>query len=278
MTSPNSKKKKASKKKAERKTRSSGKRTYVTPEGNEYPSATTILQVVNKPALVPWAAKQERLWCVEAATELYELLDQSVKFAPLVYQQVLNDKIGFLKKYQKELTEAADIGTQVHNRIEWEIKDQLKLNIDEVSGERTPVPPLDTIAAQNSFLRFAQWEQTVMFEPLKVEQIVWSDTFQYAGTFDWIAMVNGVLTLGDWKTGKRIYPEVAMQLSSYVMAMVEQRLLKPPIQGCCVRLPKVETDPEAEIKLYSWEELLEAFEAFKACAKLFHWQGGMKGE
>ena len=28
--------------------------------GEEYPSVTTILQVVNKPALGPWYAKQER--------------------------------------------------------------------------------------------------------------------------------------------------------------------------------------------------------------------------
>ena len=269
MTNPPSKKKKA-----KRKTRADGKRTYVTPEGNEYPSATTILQVVNKPALVPWAAKQERLWCIEAAAELYELLDQQHKFSPTVYRQVITDKIGFIKKYQKELEDAGQIGTQVHNRIEWEIKEQMGLN--EVSGEHLPVPPLETIEAQNSFLKFAQWEQTVHFEPLHIEQMVWSDTYKYAGTFDWIAHVDGVLTLGDWKTGKRIYPEVACQLSSYVMACCEMKILKPPIQGCCVRLPKLETDPVADIRIYTWEEMLEAFDAFKACIELFHWQGGMK--
>jgi hypothetical protein len=82
--------------------------------------------------------------------------------------------------------------------------------------------------------------------------------------------------LGDWKTGKRIYIEVIMQLAAYIFAAIEMGIIEPPVQGCVVRLPKVKTDPEAEMQIYSWEEIQAGFEAFKHCMGLFHWSGGMK--
>ena len=36
----------------------------------------------------------------------------------------------------------------------------------------------------------------------------------YAGTADFIAKVDGKLTIGDFKTSKAIYPEAALQLSA----------------------------------------------------------------
>ena len=260
------------------KTRKSGKRTYETPDG-EFPSVTTMI-ITPKEALIHWAANQEQMYCMQAATELYELLSQTEKFSSLVYEQVLRDRIGFVKKYQKELEAASHIGTQVHNRVEWDLRERFDRNVDPDTGEKLPPPPLDTVEARDSFLKFQEWEHTVAFKPVHLERVLWSKTHQYAGTTDWIGYVNGILTVGDWKTGKRIYHDsVMMQLSAYVMAAIEMELIEGPVQGCCVRLPKQKTDPIAEMKLYTWEDMQGAFEGFKHSIGLFHFLGGMgKGE
>lgn len=263
--------------KPERKTRKNGQRTYVI-DGQEYVSVTTFLQVLNKPALVPWAAKREREAVIEAAAQLYDVLDKTAKFKRETYIVALEQKIGGVKKYQKDLEAAGNIGTEVHNRVEWELKQRFnEKRVSEKFLLQAPVPsPLSTPEAITSFARFQAWEEKTHFLPIHLERILWSHQFGYAGTTDWIGYVDGVLTVGDWKTGKAIYPEVALQLAAYVFAAIELQLVEPPVQGCCVRLPKVKTDPEAEVRIFSWEEMQVAFEAFKCCMQLFEWAGGMK--
>jgi hypothetical protein len=58
-------------------------------------------------------------------------------------------------------------------------------------------------------------------EPLEFEQVVGSLQYGYAGTFDLLADVDGVTTRIDYKTGKRLYPEVQLQLAAYEWAAVE---------------------------------------------------------
>ena len=60
-------------------------RFYEIIPGKPFVSVTTVLQVINKPALVPWAAKMERELCLNVASDsivcklpneiVYELLD-----------------------------------------------------------------------------------------------------------------------------------------------------------------------------------------------------------
>ena len=38
------------------------------------------------------------------------------------------------------------------------------------------------------------------------------------GSFDWIAEVDGVMTLGDWKSSKGVYPKSALQCAAYARA------------------------------------------------------------
>src|SRR5262249_23693029 len=46
------------------------------------------------------------------------------------------------------------------------------------------------------------------------EVTLWSHTYGYAGTADWIAEIGGHIWLGGNKTGKSVYPEVGLQLAA----------------------------------------------------------------
>lgn len=81
-----------------------------------------------------------------------------------------------------------------------------------------------------------------------VEATVFNVAEGYAGTLDAVARVGGRTFLFDWKTGKDIYPDVALQLAAYEHA--ESVLMRdgstapmPPVDGCAA-LHLREYDPD----------------------------------
>lgn len=229
------------------------------------PSVTTILSAINKPALVNWAAKTEREMVIQAAANLYEDLPvASPKMAREVYLTTLQTRIGKQKAFQKELAKAGEIGTQAHALIEW----NLRKSLGQVVG---PEPQIDAKALW-SFMAFQDWQKAADFKPTMIEQVVWSLEHGYAGTMDWFGTVQGVPTLGDQKTGKAIYAEALLQNAAYCHALIEMKQAIPPIQGCIVRLPKVDTDPEFEVRLIPYEDHEALFKTFLAAKALWEWQ------
>lgn len=243
-----------------------GGRTYTTPEGKIYPSVTTILNVIAKPALVNWAAKTERELTIEAAANLYEDLPvNGGKMSRPAYINTLTNRIGKTKAYQKEVSRSQEIGSQVHALVEWNLRKEL----GQVVG---PEPVLSHDGATWSFMVYEEWRKTHHFAPTHIEQVVWSDTYGYAGTMDWVAGVDGITSVGEWKTAKACYPEHLLQVVAYIMALIEMGHATAPIQGYVVRFPKLVTDPEPEEKLITWQDAERLFPAFLAAKKLFDWQ------
>lgn len=251
---------------AKRTTSKWGSRTYTTPEGNTYPSVTTILSVIAKPALVGWAAKTERELVIEAAANLYEDLPTlNTKMARPAYITTLTDRIGKTKAYQKEVAKSQEVGSQVHGLVEWNLRKELGQAVG-------PEPVLSHDGATWAFMVYEEWRKAHAFTPTHIEQVVWSDRHRYAGTMDWVAHVDGALAVGDWKTSKACYPEHLLQVVAYMMAMIEMGHATAPLQGYVVRFPKAATDPEPDAKLISWEQAQHLFPAFLAARSLYEWQ------
>jgi hypothetical protein len=222
--------------KAERKDGAKGR--FYRVNGVEYPSVTTVLQVIGKPALVPWAAKVERELVMEMSSRLYQKVAVLPEpMSPPQWILSLEQLLGKEKAHVKELAKAGEIGSQVHALIEF----TLRMELLEKVG---PSPALET-KAQFAYASWQKWRQTVNFKPLQVEFTVVSHKYGYAGTADLLAEVNGVLTLVDWKTGKSVYREAHLQNAAYRNAVREMGL-GDCTQGLILRLPKAETDPEFE--------------------------------
>lgn len=263
-------------------------RHYQHPETGElFPSVTNILGATPKPALVRWAANLEREICIEAAANLYEDAPTSPKMSRPSYITTLNGRLGKERAHQKALTKAGEIGTQIHNRIEWAMRKELLQKVG-------PEPVLQEKALW-AFMAWEDWRATTNLAPLAIEQTVWSMTHKYAGMMDLYAelditekmlegldaeqqkKIEGYLgtrqrILTDWKSGKAIYGEAILQNAAYCHALVEMGHADMGVWGLIVRLPKVETDPDFEVRLISPTELAEKMSVFLHVKAIWQWQ------
>lgn len=177
-----------------RNARSSGSKRYYDWKGNRFWSVTTILSGgVPKPALLPWGIKMVAEGAVEAV--------RSGALVPMVEQDEMA-AVQFLKglPYAKR-DRAANLGTEIHQAI-------------EVLAQGKPWPDWP-LPIRPHMDRFREFSQAFRPEWLASEATVYSRTQAYAGTLDAIVRIGDRTLLLDVKTGKAIYPEVALQLAAY---------------------------------------------------------------
>lgn len=229
-------------------------------DDEEYVSVTHALSCIAKPALINWAANQERSAVMDAAADLYLDLVKAQPMGRPTYLATLQGRLSKQKAHQRELAKAGEIGTQVHALIEWNLRREL--------GQKVGPEPRVLDHAQWAFMAYQDWAQSVSLKPLFIEQVVFSRTHQYAGTMDLLAEVNGVVTLVDFKTGKAIYAEAHLQNVAYQAALVEMQHTAPS-GGLIVRLPKVETDPAFETAPVP--PVAELFPTFLAVLNVWKW-------
>lgn len=171
-------------------------RLYTHPAtGEQYPSVTTILNVVGKgDALKHWAASEVAKYAVKNKASWLTLDDQAA--------------VDLLKREPlRSLDRAASRGTDVHAIAEaYARTGTLPVWADEIGGY---------VEALRLF--FAEYQPT----PVLIEATVFNPVVQYAGSFDMVCKLpqfGDDLVILDYKTSKAIYPEVAAQLSAYAFA------------------------------------------------------------
>lgn len=201
--------------------------------GHLYPSVTTILSVINKPALGPWYAREERR---HFETALLDVLARPGARDPEWVLGELAQVVVGVKAADRAKQQAASIGTATHAMIEY----SLRVQLGEDPGPRPDIPD----AALWAFEVWRQWADEVELVPLAIERVVHDPVYGYAGTLDLYAKVKGVLTVLDWKTGKSVYPEAFLQNIAYRSAAALDDM--PSAQGLIVRLPKLVDDPAPE--------------------------------
>ena len=235
---------------------------FYTIHGRRWPSVTTVLDVIAKPALGPWYAKEERR---HFETAMLEVLSQQGARDPEYVLAAVVAAVSGVKAADREKQTALTIGTAVHAGIEWEVRRAL----GEDAGP-SPVLPDPAVWAIESW---KDWARSVALEPLAIERTIYCERCGYAGTLDLYARVRGVLTVLDWKSGKAIYPEALLQNVAYRHAAARRGL--PAAQGLIVRLPKLVNDPAWEVMAVP--ETL-AIEDFQAALALWRWQRRMNGQ
>ena len=188
-------------------------------DGKLLTGVTTILDTLNKPFLIAWAAK-----------EVYNYLlprQEEIKNAtPEEYEKILFEaKNSRLKKSR----EALDSGHEAHEWIEY-----------HVAGNDKPLPKdKEALSAVNAFIK---WEEQNHPEWLASELVVASHTQDFAGTLDGLAKIGNEICLIDFKTSKQVSPEYFLQTAAYQFCLEEmgQKVDKRII----LRLPKDGKDAE----------------------------------
>lgn len=168
-------------------------------DGKHVPGVTTIIGCLDKPAIPKWAAKQVALYVAENA--------DAVETLRTLGEGAMTKALADVPWKRRD--DAADRGTTIHD-----IAERLLLDEDvDVPDELVPV-------AEHLLQFFDDWH----IEPILLESAVGSREHWYAGTLDLIAKYRrpdtgdeGVAIM-DYKSGKAIYPETAMQMVAYANA------------------------------------------------------------
>lgn len=162
-------------------------------DGAWVPGVTTILGVLNKPALPKWAAST----VAEYVADNHEAIEH-------LYAMGRGPMVAALKETPwKKRDDAAARGTTFHAFAE-----------RILNGEEVDVPD-EQVGLVESALAFME---DYKIKPIMTEGAVASREHGYAGTFDLIAESSLGLIIADWKSSKRIYPTTAMQNVAYAFA------------------------------------------------------------
>jgi hypothetical protein len=167
-------------------------------DGKPVPGVTSIIGVLDKPAIPKWAAAQVATFVAEnpASVEAMRPLGTDAMVKALK------------ETPWKKRDDAATRGSTFHDFAE-----RILL------GEEVDVPDEQVGMVESALSFLDAWK----VEPVLVEQAVASREHRYAGTVDLVADVTGMdgqrhRAILDWKSGKRIYPGAVWQLNAYAGA------------------------------------------------------------
>lgn len=158
-------------------------------DGHKIPGVTTIIgKTLDKPALVGWAANTTARYAVENWAHL-SAVDPIAR-----YEELSRARFNTVKK-------AADQGTRIHAMAE-----QIAL------GREVEVPEEISLQVEAAARFLDRWG----LETVAVEFPVCHTGYRYAGTGDLLVRSDRFgLSLMDWKTGRGVYDDFALQQAAY---------------------------------------------------------------
>lgn len=205
-----------------------GPKGYTIPNGKVLRRVTTINRIVGDgvDALIRWSADTERAAVLNAATEVFANGESE---GPAEFIADVEAHLGAARQHVKELAKAAEIGTSIHQMIQWTLRAEL--------GEEPGPPIVLRDEAQWAFMAWQDWRKTQKWKPLRIEQPIWDEDRGYAGTADLIAVEDDQLVVPDWKSSKGVYSTHHLQLNAYCDA-IEKRVGVPVKRAFIVKTPK----------------------------------------
>ena len=169
------------------------KSPYVLKDGTIVVGTTTVIREMAKHYLVSWASKLG-LQGIDAV------------------------------KYRDEM---GMVGTLAHALV----NGHLKGLSESESVDKYDYSQREIDLARNAFGKFLVWEKAHTLEPTAIETPLVSEIYKFGGTPDYYGLIDGVLTLADWKSGANLYWDSWIQLAGYGILLdelghrVEQRIL-----------------------------------------------------
>lgn len=226
-------------------------------DGQPAPGVTTILNaVVNKPALVGWAARTVAEYVANKDANWLEDLRADGDEALIDYLKGVPDRVR---------NSAGDRGTQVHALAERAIAGE------EVEETEELAPVWGHIESCVRFLD--EWH----VDPVLIEAVVANRTVRYCGTVDLVADCVQGRCMFDYKTSSiGIFPETALQLAAYLHAetYLDETLEGEPSEES---LPGLQIDGGAYAVHLTGDgyevrpiETAPAWEAFQHVAAVYH--------
>lgn len=232
-----------------------GARFYVHPSsGSKAPGVTSVVGMLPKEFLKYWAAKSSAEFAADNLGALVTLALAGGRDAA----------VDMIKRSpDRDVRQAADTGTEAHKLFE-------VLARGESPGRVHPdFEPY--VAHFRDFLAQAKPKLSLM------EETVWSETHDYAGSFDAYGEIDGQRLFIDWKTTRSgVHEEVALQLAGYRFA---EYIIRG--DGARVPLPPADGGAVLHVRPEGWELIPvrcdeSVFEFFLHLRQVFEWEKGVK--
>lgn len=167
------------------------RRAYKNTDGKRLPGVTTVLGVLDKPALLGWAARTAADAAVEAMTS----------GSPPDAAKETGRKAVFARR-----DKAADLGTRAHALVEAHFAGET-VDVDVSNPEDAKV---------YACARRAIDHITATCTRVVLSETAYTDTAEgFGGTIDLVVERDGKLYVADLKTGKGAHDEVVPQLAAY---------------------------------------------------------------
>ena len=224
---------------------------------------TTFLNIIDKPALIPWAVGVTVEYIREHIADLSQSPAELLKLAK--------------EEAARQRDVAKEIGSAIHAWIESYIK-----------GEDFEMPDDEQVLkGVNSFI---EWKDQQNVKLVESERLLYSKENEYMGTADLLLEIDGKKYLGDIKTGNAIYAETMLQTAAYAQAYQEEtgetlagryviRISKESEKEYVARMMK-KTKGEGGFPDYKIFEAVEIktdlasdFAAFMSAKNLYRWKG-----
>jgi hypothetical protein len=161
-------------------------------------------------------------------------------------------------KYRDKL---ADVGTLTHGLCLEYFKDKP----DYESWERD-FNEWTINEARKCFEKFKRWAGVHNVEPILCEGTLVSEIYPYGGQIDLYAKVDGVRTLLDYKSGKRIYNGYWYQLAGYNTLLYEHNHEVGNIS--CLRIGRTESEGFQDLHRTPREIMLQ-WEIFRRALEIY---------
>lgn len=118
------------------------------------------------------------------------------------------------KKYDEVRDTAAEFGDAAHATV--------RKIVDDSAPFPEPISNPITAYELNKLIgKFKKELSTHAYNTIATEKTLMSIKLGYAGTCDWLCTFDDILTLIDWKTSKRFYPKMLLQLGGYYNLLKE---------------------------------------------------------
>jgi hypothetical protein len=176
---------------------SGGRGRYIYTNGDKDISLTGVTTILNesaKPFLIDWAAKTA-----------YE---DSIGKTDTEVRAIIKDKT---YAHKRKKNEATDKGTLAHDYVDEFILDYIK------TGKYIK-KHIEDEDVRVSVERFYDWAIFQNVEFLEPDSSVYDPQLMYAGSFDFICRIDGVIYLGDFKTSKHMDDNYPAQCAAYIKA------------------------------------------------------------
>ena len=220
-------------------------RGYLHPLTGEFvPSVTTAIKMIHKEALEAWKLRT-------AAKYADQNWDYLAKMGSGDRIQLIQDA------HLAESTPKADLGTVIH-----EVCDNWIKGVPSESAKET----------KSYVTSFTQFLMDYRPRFITTEVTIWSRSAGYAGTADAIAEINDRNWILDWKTGRGVYPEYALQMA----ALRNGDFIIDP-DGTEREMPRIDFSGVVQIRprSYKFFPIMEdeaCFSAFLGALEIFRWQ------